>query len=275
MKAQNVKNTVIVPVGAKGGFVPEAPAGRRLARGRSQAEGVACYQTFIRGLLDVTDNIVNGTHRAAAARRAPRRRRCLPRRRRRQGHGDVLRHRQRDLDRIRLLARRCLRLGRLRRLRPQEDGHHRARRVGVREAPLPRDRHRHPDAGLHLRRHRRHVGRRVRQRHAAVDAHRGCWRRSITSTSSSTRTPDAAASFRERERLFNLPRSTLGRLRPQADLARRRRVSALGEVHHAVAGRRRRMLGPRRRRARRPTTSSAPSCACRWTCCGTAASAPT
>jgi glutamate dehydrogenase len=58
MKAQNVKNTVIVPVGAKGGFVPKRlPAGPREA---VQAEGVACYQLFIRALLDVTDNIMNG-----------------------------------------------------------------------------------------------------------------------------------------------------------------------------------------------------------------------
>jgi len=58
MKAQNVKNTVIVPVGAKGGFVPKRmPNGPREA---IQAEGVACYQIFIRALLDVTDNIVNG-----------------------------------------------------------------------------------------------------------------------------------------------------------------------------------------------------------------------
>ena len=57
MKAQNVKNTVIVPVGAKGGFVAKRlPAGPREA---VQAEVVACYQTFIRALLDVTDNIVS------------------------------------------------------------------------------------------------------------------------------------------------------------------------------------------------------------------------
>ena len=58
MKAQNVKNTLIVPVGAKGGFVP-----KRLTAGTReevQAEVVACYQTFIRGLLDLTDNIVSG-----------------------------------------------------------------------------------------------------------------------------------------------------------------------------------------------------------------------
>jgi glutamate dehydrogenase len=57
MKAQNVKNTVIVPVGAKGGFVPKRLGG---SREEIQAEVVACYQTFIRGLLDLTDNIVSG-----------------------------------------------------------------------------------------------------------------------------------------------------------------------------------------------------------------------
>ncbi len=57
MKAQQVKNTVIVPVGAKGGFViRRAMSGDRDAR---QAEVVACYQTLIRGLLDLTDNIVD------------------------------------------------------------------------------------------------------------------------------------------------------------------------------------------------------------------------
>jgi glutamate dehydrogenase len=59
MKAQNVKNTLIVPVGAKGGFVPKRlPAAG--TREEVQAEVVACYQTFIRGLLDLTDNIVAG-----------------------------------------------------------------------------------------------------------------------------------------------------------------------------------------------------------------------
>src|SRR5580692_9554023 len=59
MKAQNVKNTLIVPVGAKGGFVPKRlPAAG--TREEVQAEVVSCYQTFIRGLLDLTDNIVSG-----------------------------------------------------------------------------------------------------------------------------------------------------------------------------------------------------------------------
>src|SRR6201996_757674 len=59
MKAQNVKNTLIVPVGAKGGFVcKKLPANG--TREEVQAEVIACYQTLIRGLLDLTDNIVNG-----------------------------------------------------------------------------------------------------------------------------------------------------------------------------------------------------------------------
>ncbi len=59
MKAQMVKNAVIVPVGAKGGFVlKQAPAGGD--REALLAEGIACYQTMIRGLLDLTDNLVDG-----------------------------------------------------------------------------------------------------------------------------------------------------------------------------------------------------------------------
>ncbi|WP_245718117.1 NAD-glutamate dehydrogenase domain-containing protein, partial [Nocardia miyunensis] len=61
VKAQAVKNAVIVPVGAKGGFVvkqPPAPSGDPAAdRQAAQAEGIACYRTFISGLLDVTDNV--------------------------------------------------------------------------------------------------------------------------------------------------------------------------------------------------------------------------
>ncbi len=55
MKAQMVKNGVIVPVGAKGGFVVKQPpkGGDRAAL---HAEVVACYQTLMRGMLDITDN---------------------------------------------------------------------------------------------------------------------------------------------------------------------------------------------------------------------------
>ncbi len=59
VKAQMVKNTVIVPVGAKGGFyVKRPPVGGD--RDAQLAEGIACYKSFISGLLDVTDNLVEG-----------------------------------------------------------------------------------------------------------------------------------------------------------------------------------------------------------------------
>ena len=60
VKAQMVKNAVIVPVGSKGGFVLKAapPASDREAYLK---EGVACYQNFLRGLLDLTDNLVMGS----------------------------------------------------------------------------------------------------------------------------------------------------------------------------------------------------------------------
>jgi len=58
MKAQVVKNTVIVPTGAKGGFFPKrAPTGDRE---NILENGIQCYKTFIRGLLDLTDNVVDG-----------------------------------------------------------------------------------------------------------------------------------------------------------------------------------------------------------------------
>ncbi|MEB3702944.1 NAD-specific glutamate dehydrogenase [Candidatus Bealeia paramacronuclearis] len=58
VKAQMVKNAVIVPTGSKGGFIlKKAPQGDREA---FMKEGVACYQNFIRGLLDITDNLVKG-----------------------------------------------------------------------------------------------------------------------------------------------------------------------------------------------------------------------
>ncbi len=60
-KAQAVKNAVIVPAGAKGGFVvkrPPASTGDPAAdREALRAEGIRCYRTFIGGLLDLTDNL--------------------------------------------------------------------------------------------------------------------------------------------------------------------------------------------------------------------------
>lgn len=68
LKSQTVKNTVIVPVGAKGGFVvkqpPKAPPGEAgksfNAREAYQQEGIECYKIFVRAMLDLTDNDVKG-----------------------------------------------------------------------------------------------------------------------------------------------------------------------------------------------------------------------
>ncbi len=59
MKAQQVKNAVIVPQGAKGGFVPKMLP-TDASREALMAEVIHCYQQFIRGLLDVTDNLIGG-----------------------------------------------------------------------------------------------------------------------------------------------------------------------------------------------------------------------
>ena len=58
MKAQTVKNAVIIPVGSKGGFVVKRPTANRA---EFQAEGIECYKILMRGLLDLTDNIVAET----------------------------------------------------------------------------------------------------------------------------------------------------------------------------------------------------------------------
>lgn len=59
VKAQKVKNSVIIPTGSKGGFICKLlpPSSQR---DEYLAEGVTCYKTFIAGLLDITDNIVQG-----------------------------------------------------------------------------------------------------------------------------------------------------------------------------------------------------------------------
>ena len=118
MKAQSVKNAVIVPVGAKGGFVVKRPPPGD-DRAALLAEVVECYRIFMRGLLDVTDTIAAGE--------------IVPPR-------DVVRHDEDDpylvvaadkgtatfsdianaiSQRVRVLARRRVRVGRVGRLRPQ------------------------------------------------------------------------------------------------------------------------------------------------------------
>ena len=270
MKAQMVKNAVIVPVGAKGGFVLKRPPPGD-DRDALLAEVEACYRTFISGLLDLTDNIVGNEIEPPP---------------------DVVRYDEDDLYLVVAadkgtatlsdvanevageygLARRRVRVGRLERLRPQEDGHHRARRLGVGQAPLPRARPRREGAGLHGRRHRRHVGdvfgngmllsKHIRligafdHRHVFLDPE-----------------PDAARSWEERERLFKLARSSW-------DDYDRDLISEGGGVYSRTA--KSIPLSPQvraaldvRGEALAPNELIRRCWRRRWTCSGTAASAPT
>ena len=59
LKSQQVKNTVIVPVGAKGGFIVKQPP-KTGGREAFQAEGIECYKIFVQALLDITDNNAKG-----------------------------------------------------------------------------------------------------------------------------------------------------------------------------------------------------------------------
>ena len=61
MKAQRVKNAVIVPTGAKGGFYPKLLPEPGVDRDAWLAEGTECYRIFIRTLLSITDNLVGDT----------------------------------------------------------------------------------------------------------------------------------------------------------------------------------------------------------------------
>ena len=111
VKAQMVKNAVIVPTGSKGGFVGKRLPDPAVDRSAWFEAGKSAYRMFIRRLLDITDNrtaagIVppervvrhDGTTRTSWS--PPTRGRC-----------DVLRHRERRLAGVRLLARRRVRLG--------------------------------------------------------------------------------------------------------------------------------------------------------------------
>ena len=73
MKAQTVKNAVIVPVGSKGGFVVKRPPAPDTENWREkfQAEGIECYRTLMHGLLDITDNIVAEANGAGGHRVEP------------------------------------------------------------------------------------------------------------------------------------------------------------------------------------------------------------
>ena len=192
-------------------------------------EGIACYQDYLRGLLDLTDNRVGDTivppprvarhdaddpYLVVAADK---------------GTATFSDYANGDQPRVRILAGRRIRIGRVGRVRPQGDGHHGARRLGIGQAPFPRDGHRHADDRLHRRGHRRHVGRRIRQRHAAVAPHPA--RRRVRPPAHLSRSESRRRSVIRRARAaVQAAALVVGRLRREAAVARRRHPSAQREV---------------------------------------------
>ena len=214
VKAQMVKNAVIVPTGAKGGFVAKQLPDPAVDRDAWLAEGVACYRTFISLRCSTSPTTTSPTPTA--------RRRVVPPPQVRRYDGDdpyLVVAADKGTATFSDIANGIATdygfwLGdafasrRLGRLRPQGDGHHRARRVGVGEVPLPRARHRHRRRqdftvvgigdmsgdvfgnGMLLSEHIRLVAA-FDHRHVFLDPN-----------------PDAATSYAERRRLFDLPRSS-------------------------------------------------------------------
>ena len=201
MKAQMVKNAVIVPDGAKGGFVVKRPPPTRR---RCATEVVECYQTFVRGLLDLTDNLVAG------ARRATRPTPCVH-----DGDDPYLvvaadKGTATFSDIANEIAAEygfwlgdAFASGGSAGYDHKEMGITARGRVGERAPPRPRARQRRRPRPADRRRHRRHVGRRVRQRDAALAARCGSSPRSTTATCSSIPIPIPRRRFAERRRLFD------------------------------------------------------------------------
>ena len=233
MKAQNVKNTLIVPVGAKGGFVPKRlPA--NASREDVQREGVECYRTFIRGLLDLTDNIVDG-------KLVP-----PPQVVRRDGDDPYLvvaadkgTATFSDIAN-RIAAEYDFWLGDAFASGGSAGYDHKKMGITARGGWECVKRH-FRELGIDTQsqdftvdRHRRHGRRRVRQRHAAVAAHQAARR-----VQSSAHLPRSdAGSGRELRRTRAPVRAAaldLGGLRPQAHLQGRRHLPAQREVHPPVA----------------------------------------
>jgi glutamate dehydrogenase len=156
-----VKNVVIVAVGAKGGFVlKRAPSPSD--RDAYMKEGIACYQDYLRALLDLTDNRV-GDRIVPPPGPTTRPRRSLPGRRCRQGTATFSDYANAISREYGFWLAGAFASG------GSVGYDHKAMGITARGAwesvtALPRDGHRHPDDGLRGRGYRRHVGRRVRQR---------------------------------------------------------------------------------------------------------------
>ena len=223
MRAQLIKNAVIVPTGAKGGFyLPQPPAGRDELRPRSSASTCATSA----GCSSLTDNLVDGEIVHPEGVRVLDEPGHLPRRRGRQGHRDVLGPRQRVAqDAASGSATRSPRAARP--ARPQGARDHRARGLGVGQAPLPRARDRPARDEFTVVGIGDMTRRRVRQRHAA--AQQDPPRRRLRPPARVHRPgPRRGGSFDERRRLFELtsPRGTTTTARCLA----RRRVPAHGQA---------------------------------------------
>ena len=276
MKAQMVKNAVIVPVGSKGGFVvkrPPADGGREALA----AEGDRVLQDLhLRGLLDITDNLVDG--QGGAARRTS----CAttatipissspPTRARPPSPTSPTASPRSTASGWATPSPRAARPATTTRTwasPPAAPG----RSVKRHFRELGTD---IQTRALHRGRRRRHVGRRVRQRHAAVAADPAARPPSTTATSSSTPTPTRRSRFAERQRLFDLPRSSWADydqklISPGGGVfaAQRRSRSRSSAEARARAGHRGRAADARR-------ADPARSSRRRSTCSGSAASAPT
>jgi glutamate dehydrogenase len=206
VKAQMVKNTVIVPVGSKGGFVLKKARRPRATARRCSAEGVACYRTSC-AACSTSPTTWCRARWCRRRRGAPRRGRPLPGGRRRQGHGHLLRHANQ------VSAEYGFWLGDAFASGGSVGYDHKKMGITARGAWEAVKRH-FREMGkstssprLHRGRHRRHVGRRVRQRHAAVEAH---------PAGGGLRPPPhlhrprsrRGARLAERARMFALPRSS-------------------------------------------------------------------
>ena len=234
VKAQMVKNTVIVPVGSKGGFVLKRapPAADREA---FMKEGVACYQDYLRGLLDLTDNRVGD--------------RIVP-------PPQVKRHDADDPYLVVAADKGTATFSDYANAVSDEYGFwlgdafasggsvgydHKAMGITARGAWESVKRHfrehgrRHPDHRLHGRRHRRHVGRRVRQRHAAVAAHQA--RRRVRPPPHLPRSePGSGDELRRARAPVQAAALDVGRLRRRPHLRGRRHPSAQRQVDPDHAG---------------------------------------
>ena len=257
------------PRGRQGRLLPQEPAdrARRAARPRSSAStsptSARCCRHRQPG---------RRRDRAPAARARARRRRHLPGRRRRQGHGDVLGHRQRG-------RRRSSASGSTTRSPSGGSAGYDHKALGITAKGAWESVKRHFKElgvdtqadeftvvgigdmsgdvfgnGMLLSEHIRLVAA-YDHRHVFIDP-----------------APDAATGFAERRRLFELAGLLVGRLRPRADLRGRRRLPAHREVDPALAAGARGARHQPTSRCRRPR-SSARSCARPSTCSGTAASA--